>query len=261
VALYGRGAYAEALARFEAAYAVFPSAKIFLNQGQALLRLGRDAEAAEAFDRFLHETSPADGPAEGRRAAAASLAGLERRLGRVTLAVTPRHAVISIDAVAPRLRPGRPLYLSPGRHVIDASALGHVAARLELEIAAGERREVPLRLEPARYPASAPTPTPTPIGRETPVPPPPRPRLWTWVVAGAGAACLGGGIVFGLRASNAYDEYQTTDSPARYDQLAERIERDSLIANVLFGGAALAAVGAGVLFFLEPRGVGVAGRF
>ena len=53
--LYQHGAYADALEKFEQAYSVFPSPKLFFNIGQANRELGRPAEAVVAFERFIAE--------------------------------------------------------------------------------------------------------------------------------------------------------------------------------------------------------------
>src|SRR4051794_13526042 len=51
--------YTRALDRFEAAQQLFPSANLEYNLGLAFDGLARRAEAASAFERFLHEASQA----------------------------------------------------------------------------------------------------------------------------------------------------------------------------------------------------------
>ena len=53
------GDYAEALVQFQQAYELVPSPKIHYNFGLAYMGLGRNAQAAEAFDAFLAEASDA----------------------------------------------------------------------------------------------------------------------------------------------------------------------------------------------------------
>jgi tetratricopeptide (TPR) repeat protein len=50
---YRQGSFANALEKFNQAYAVFPSPKLLYNIGQANRELGRSVEAVEAFDKFL----------------------------------------------------------------------------------------------------------------------------------------------------------------------------------------------------------------
>ena len=49
IARFEAGDHASALARFEAAYQLVPTPKIFLNIAGALEKLGREPEAAETF--------------------------------------------------------------------------------------------------------------------------------------------------------------------------------------------------------------------
>ena len=56
--------FAQALAKFDEAYALVPSANIFYDRGLAYQGLGRDADALEAFDAFL---AHADHPPPGTR--------------------------------------------------------------------------------------------------------------------------------------------------------------------------------------------------
>jgi hypothetical protein len=53
VKLFGQKDYLGALAMFKEAYDRFPSSKILLNIGTTLKALGRDAEAANAYQKFL----------------------------------------------------------------------------------------------------------------------------------------------------------------------------------------------------------------
>ena len=59
--LYKRGDYVGALESFEAAYAAFPSPKLWFNIGQANRDLGRPVEALSAFEKFVGLASEACG--------------------------------------------------------------------------------------------------------------------------------------------------------------------------------------------------------
>src|SRR5512140_3382498 len=52
-AIYKKGDYAGALEKFEAAYAAYPSPKLWFNIGQVNRDLGRPVESLEAFEKFL----------------------------------------------------------------------------------------------------------------------------------------------------------------------------------------------------------------
>jgi hypothetical protein len=256
VALFGKGDARAALERFARARELYPSPKIDFNIGQALRALGRAAEAAEAFDRFLADTEvDSREVVSQRKTAREELDRLERSLGRIALRVEPDETAreVRVDGLAVAVRFGRPLYVAPGRHVVEVSAPGFRTARTEVAVSAGELRDVAVALgREASVPSSAPRAALV-ARRAEPVetPAPRNRRVWTWVVAGAAAGLLAGGIVFGSRADSAYDEYQETESPARYDQLRDQVRRDSLTANLLFAGSGAAAIGSVLLFVGE----------
>ena len=255
VALYGKGDAAAALERFERARELYPSPRIDFNIGEALRALGRTAEAAEAYDRFLVDTEADSRQVAGqRKTARAELDRLERSLGRVALVVEPDQPAreVSIDGRPAAVRPGRPIHLAPGRHVIEVSAPGYRSVRTEVAVSAGELRDLAVALgrEEVR---EAPAPPRDDLVVSRPdghpaAPPPRRRRVWTWVAASAAAGLLAGGVLFGRRADSAYDEYQETDSPARYDELRSQVRRDSLTANLLFAGSGVAAIGSVLLW-------------
>jgi tetratricopeptide (TPR) repeat protein len=246
VAQFEEGRTAEAYASFQAAYDLFPSAKILLNMGQALKVLGRDAEAAQAYERFLVEMSAL--PEVGDRRVTLARAGIAEilpRIGRLRLAVQPPDALVSVDGKA--LGPAsklRTIYLAVGDHQVVVSSAGFVEKSVSVAATAGNFEQLDLALE------ALPAPLVPPVVSEAP--PPPR-RRWTWVAAGASAALLGAGVGFGLHVSALWDEYNTTDSPERHDALRPRIQREQTVANVLFVTAGVAAAAAGVLYFYEGR--------
>lgn len=105
-------AYDQALANFLEAYNNFPSPKILLNIGSTLRDMGRLADAANTYQRYL--TDPATGP---ERVAEVKdlLLKLDQQLTILTIRVAPRLSTISIDAgsfipvgstLITRVRPG-----------------------------------------------------------------------------------------------------------------------------------------------------------
>jgi tetratricopeptide (TPR) repeat protein len=244
VAQFEDGRAAEAYASFQAAYQLYPSAKILLNMGQALKALGRNAEAAQAYERFLVEMSAL--PEVGDRRVSLARAGLAEvlpRIGRLHLEVQPSEAQVSIDGVSlGRASQLRTIYLEPGEHRVLASSVGFLEKAALVSAAARSDQSVELVLE------VVPPPTAPPVVE---VPPPMPRRRWTWAAAGTSAVFLAGGIGFGLHARSLWNEYRTTDSPERYDQLRHDIGRDQVVANVLFVAAGAAALTAGTLYFYE----------
>jgi hypothetical protein len=253
VARYKAGDYGGALERFRTAYRTYPSPKILFDIGTALAQLGRDAEAADALDEFVAEAGADPALAPQRRDAARSLSRIEKKLARLTIRVAPADAQVRVDA-ADRKIGRRPIHLTPGHHLVEANAPGRQSARAEIDLSPEEQRELSLPLALAPRPAPADVPGTLALGsvtRKRTPPPRARHRLLVWIAASAAVACGAGGFLLGRQADRAYEEYQTTDSLDRYHLLRERIQRDSLGANVLFATASAAALGATVLYAIE----------
>jgi hypothetical protein len=170
-ALYRKGDYQGALRKFEQARALFPSAKIYFNLGQAYSRLNRPAAAVDAFERFLDEATDAD-PAR-RADATRFLSELEPRIARVRVLV-PNGSEVAVDGrpagVAP-LKRGIPV--DPGSHQITAREPGAAMAAVgSVKVDAGEvaQWQAPVTPEPGTSPPAATVPAP---GSPLPVSPPP----------------------------------------------------------------------------------------
>jgi hypothetical protein len=121
--LLKRGAYQDALAVFREAYALFPSPKIHYNFGLALKGMGRNAEALEAFDRFLAEAD--DAPPDARARALASRDELLGRVGVVRVATDVTGASILIDGREVGRTPyPHDIRLDPGPHMLTVDRGG-----------------------------------------------------------------------------------------------------------------------------------------
>jgi hypothetical protein len=136
--------YLGALAVFKTAYERFPSAKILINIGTALKLLGRDADAANAYQRYLDasDTDPK------RRAEMQKLLDkIDATVGRVDLKATPADSTITIDdddwlhvVHASTWR------LAPGHHDITARRDGYTPATKSIATSAGESASITLEL-------------------------------------------------------------------------------------------------------------------
>jgi hypothetical protein len=152
--------YDQALANFLEAYSNFPSPKILLNIGSTLRDMGRLADAANTYQRYLSD--PATGT-ERVTEVKDLLIKLDEQLTILTIRVAPRLSTISIDAgsyipvgstLVTRVRPGLHLI-----RVRNADKWGEVTVN-GFE---GENKEVlaSIQLE-------------TPIAPKDPPPPPPK---------------------------------------------------------------------------------------
>jgi tetratricopeptide (TPR) repeat protein len=143
--LLADGYYVGALAKFEEAYQVFPSPRIFFNYGQVYTELGRYLDAIVAFERFLAEAVGDAPPKELRELEAAArkaITDLEARIAVLTLTVNEPGAQVSVDGARIGVTPlPRPIRLMPGSHSIVVAKEGFVTGVLELKLEAKDRVE------------------------------------------------------------------------------------------------------------------------
>lgn len=149
--LYAAKDYLGALAVFKGAYARFPSTKILLNIGTTLKALGRTAEAANTYQRYLDAS---DTDATRKPEVERALAELDRHVGIVEITVTPEGAEVQVggDDWVPALRAAT-YRVAPGTVVVSARRRDYALAAKSVEVALGER--VPVAIELAPIPATA----------------------------------------------------------------------------------------------------------
>jgi hypothetical protein len=168
--------YLGALAVFKTAYERFPSAKILLNIGTTLKLLGREADAANAYERFLDAK---DTDTKRRAEIEKLLTAIDQSVGRIDLVTTPSDAKVTIDdddwLHAVQAASWR---VSPGHHTIDVRRDGFEPIKKSVDISAGETASISIHL------VAVPAPTPTVITvpvtagvRATPVLEEPRARF------------------------------------------------------------------------------------
>jgi tetratricopeptide (TPR) repeat protein len=245
--LYDQGDYAGALDRFERVNAIVPKAGLILNIGTTLAALGRNVEAANAYQSYLDHPRD-DDKLRGRVQSA--LAALDATLGRLTFDVEQGAelqvgdgAWIAADGVGT-------LRVEPGTYVVRARH-GERTATVTGRVEPGAADTVVVVLaEPVV------APDPVEDDDQDDVPPPehahsawPRIALIGGAVIGAGA--IGGGIALGVRATHRYDEARTLcgagcdgDVRDRAAALSSRGDRDRILAaTAIAGGVAIAVTG------------------
>lgn len=218
---YEAGNYDEAIAEFQAAHAASPSPAILFPWAQAERLRGNCREAQGLYQRFI-DSGP---PPKQVEAAAKNRKECEELLA-------------SADAVASRIMPGE---------------AGSVVAA-----------------DPQPEPAPEPEPEPEP-----PPPAPPKWRTdalgWTLLAVGAGGQVAGGvllGLASGDEASAAdaatYGEFSDLKTTAAHERLAGGVVLGVGAALLLGGVIRLALSGRArpeQRAFIEPRGLGLGGRF
>jgi hypothetical protein len=134
----------QALANFLEAYARFPSPKILLNIASTLHDMGRNADAANTYQRYLLD--PATG-AERVAEVKAILTALDEQLTILTVRVFPRGSEISIDG-GPFISVGSSLLtrVRPGLHLVRIHKNGS-ANESTVNGFEGENKEVTATLQ------------------------------------------------------------------------------------------------------------------
>jgi len=154
LALLDAGDHARALDEFRAAYADWQNPKILLNIGTTLRALGRDAEAANAYARYVRESG-----ADPERVAEAKavLNEIDPRVGRLGIVLADPTAHVLVDgARSVEWHPAEPLRVAPGSHEISAQRQGLPSTVVSVSVGAGEQRSVELALKSAAEPRTQP---------------------------------------------------------------------------------------------------------
>lgn len=279
--LYKQARYAEAIARFEEAYAVRPHPVIFFNIGKCWEQLGETAKAMRAYRDYLRLAPDA----KDRDTVSDAIANLERRLKekglqQLLVFADPPTARIDVDGKDLGTSPAS-IELIAGNHKLTVKLEGYETVERSFVMSIARATEMTINLRPATPELKTPPPPPplvdvpkkdepkkddTKLATLTPdltKPVEPAPakkggRLWTYVAGGVAVASLGAGIGLGVGANGAASELTNKNAPpdrtrADLDAIAGRANGMALGANVSYGVAAAAAVTAAVLFFVEGR--------
>lgn len=262
--LFDAGRQADALPHFRKAFAASNSPNARLMIARCLVALGKTAEAYEEMATTTREAAArADTDpkyARTRDAAAAEMAVLERRIGKlvVALAEPGAGATVTLDGAplaAERL--GVPVAVQPGTLTIEARHAGDAPVRREITIGAGETKTVAIAFTSAPAVAAAPVTTTPKIA-----PPIQAPthgggvRIAGFFVAGLGVAGMGAFAGAGLAAKSKFSSVETACGGVRctdpkYGSVIDSGKTLQTVANVglgvgiagLVGGALMIALG------------------
>jgi hypothetical protein len=258
--LYQDHAFAEALEKFDQAYAVFPSPKLLYNIGQASRELGRPADAVDAFEKFLAQAP--DASPELIAEAKQSVAELSPKLGKLFINCNVSGAEISVDGKNMGKTPlVDSIRVSPGNHQVTATHPTAMPVVQTVLVAAGAMQTLAIRLRslaesPAVGQVADTTATPTLGLQAAPAPTELTEdrgwwlgRKWTWVAAGTTVVFLGTATIAGLSMQSKYDDLRKSCGTAaganwtgcKSDDISSLDTRKN-IANVFWGLSAAAAV-------------------
>ncbi len=274
---YKQGQFAEALAKFEEAYALRPHPVVIFNIAKCHEQLKNVGKALRAYRDYLR-LSP---DAKDKDAVNDTIANLERRLkerGQQQMLVfaDPPNARIEIDGKDLGVSPAS-AELSAGQHKVAVRAAGYETVERTFTMSISRIAEMTINLKPGGPTPPIPQPgdvpkkddpkvatltpdststTSTADARVTQSPTAPAPvkkgRVWTWVVGGVAVASAGAGLGMGLVSAGAANDLKSTEhSKVEAQALYDKANSLSTGANIAYGVAAGAAIAAVVLFFVE----------
>jgi hypothetical protein len=238
--------YEDAYREFEAAYSASGSPKILGNIGFCALKLERDGDAIESYNRYLHEVPDID-PVEAAQIGR-DLATLRAGVVRVIMTIDAPNASIIDKRLPVRGDSITNLYAAvdgkidigvrPGHHIVEVKTGAETLDVWEFDA----KPAATLSRAVARKPAE-------PQRRSSS-------QLVPWVVTGIGAATMAAGGVFGVvtlaKVNTIGSHCPNSECPPTYALSAAQEDARHFIRitdTVLIGGAVIAVTGVGLLLF------------
>lgn len=272
--LYKEARYAEAIAKFEEAYALKPSPVLFYNIGRCHEQLGDVPKALRSYRDYLRLAPDA----KDRDTVNDAIANLERRLKergvqQLMVFADPASAVIEVDGKALGNSPAT-VELTAGNHTLAVRAPGFEPVERAFVMQTSRATEMTINLRPVGSAVEPPPPPPplvdvpkkdepvvlTPkssageagVGAAATAAPAKKGRLWTWVAGGVAVASVGAGVGLGVAAQGT--AARVPEAPiGQAPMQAQSAQGLATGANVAYGVAGAAAIAAVVLFFVEGR--------
>lgn len=233
--LVGEGDYVAALEKFKAAYERYPSPKILLNIGTTLRQLGRNVDAAEVYETYLHD--PNADPA--RRADLERILGeIDAVVGRIRIRMEAPEAVVRVDGKQiENFENGMSVRVNPGEHTVVGEREGFPPSVQTFTLKPREEHLVVLRFS---------VPKPKRVVVTSPPPPPSTQRTIALVLGGVGIAGLGMSAVFGVLAKVNNDDAISHCLPSNVCD-AEGVDLGGAAESQATVSTAAFLIGAGVL--------------
>jgi hypothetical protein len=265
--------YEEAYREFKAAYASSPSYKILGNLGLCAMKLERDEEAIQAFEKYLTHAKDLE-PAEVAQVKT-DLETLKSGVVHVTVASDPPGAKL-IDVRLPvrgervtniygPIAQSQKLGIRQGSHQITAKLDGYVDAVWEFDAGSAEIPPHTFTLKKVESGAVAANPAPTPANPTTVAPVQSAPEtpvatsrpIPTGVYIGAAAtgALAAGAVVTGILALGKHSDFQTQNTgtdPSTAQSTKDAGQTLNLVTDICIGGAVVAAAVTTYFFVSRP---------
>jgi hypothetical protein len=142
--LLDEGDMTSALVRFRGAYAAFPRANLLLNIASTLRQVGKNAESAAVYRRYLGEA----GTSVARREQVERiLLEIALVVGKVRVEVGAASVTLLIDGQPVVGGPVRSVEVDAGKHTIIATVMGRPRATEIVEVAAGRELSLVLNMK------------------------------------------------------------------------------------------------------------------
>jgi len=232
--------YEGALARYQAAYEIYPSAQILLNIGTAHVELKRTVEAIETYEKYvIDEQSDPQRVAEVKEV----LIELYAKTARIEVVVEAAGAEVSIDGKVLGTSPIKQTFrVELGEHTVAAEGTDFPRVEKKITVKSSETETVTLEKKVEAPPIKIKPQPPVPIiDLEKPpivVAEPSTPKWAPWVAVGVAAGAFGTGAVLGARTLDSTMTIAAAENSARG-------------ANVSYAIAGTATASAVILWWLS----------
>lgn len=239
----------EAYREFKAAYSLSKSPKVLGNMGYCAMKLERDAEAIDAYGRYLAEVADID--PEEKAQVTRDLQTLKTSVAKVSFTVDVPGASLTDIRVPVRgervtnlygpLDRGSDLGLRPGHHLWTVRLAGYEDASWEFDVPAGgqETHAFTMRKKQLQHLESPALATgPGPASSSTNVGP--------WIVMGLGGAMVAAGAVTGVLALGKVKDLETR-CPGDLCPAGTNVEPDKDSARSLVRVTDVLLIGGGVV--------------
>ncbi|MFT3767830.1 MAG: PEGA domain-containing protein [Minicystis sp.] len=172
--------------------------------GNVELALGRHRDAAEHIAIYLRESRDLpNADARDRVTLTSQLERAKTKIGVVTVAVEPAGAEILVDGASVGKAPlADPVFVEPGKHVIEAKLDGYQAGLEARELAPGGAVEVKLQLAAVPAPKVEASAAPLAPRQEMPTALPPVRLNKGIIIGGAALSAVALGVGIGLTVSS-----------------------------------------------------------
>jgi tetratricopeptide (TPR) repeat protein len=259
---YDLGEFEKAAEEYILVYRLRPLPALLFNIAQSYRQGGQYEKARQFYKAYLREANDSKNKSAIEKAIREidELLAKEKRAREVPPKGVAQTPPVSGGAAASAATAAPPL-IAPQASAAPAQG----SERVAVADPAKSSGAVPAVAGPAAQAAPAPLRPPVPIEAVSSSVQPSRgrSRTYAYISAGAAAVFIGAGLAFASKASKFEDELNARPHPqATIDDLSSSAKSSKTLAAICMGAGVVAAVGAGLFYFL-PTGDGVAvqGRF